>query len=315
MRKSEVLLTLAFIGSASASFWLWNELKTERARNAELDASIAAHRADAVAVTEPAAPAQQATPLPLPVLAPVPVLTEAATARPSNVVQGTEQEWMAYQRRLMQDPKYREAWRQQERLKYSPRRENLIRLLGLSPEQADAVIDVSVDRSLAWVEHPRGEESREQMKTREDAEDREDQAKLGALLGESKRVQLQAYMESRGTRMQVDRFRTQMTGADAIRDDQVEPLIAALHVEQAQMRKDLEEYRDSLDWQADPKATSREFGERQIEQLKATHRRMHASAATILSGSQLDRLDALLKNELERREAEARMSRVQAKLD
>ena len=52
-------------------------------------------------------------------------------------------------------------------------------------------------------------------------------------------------MESRGTRMQVDRFRTQLSGVDTLRDDQVEPLIAALNVEDAQMRKSLSEFRDS----------------------------------------------------------------------
>ena len=53
--------------------------------------------------------------------------------------------------------------------------------------------------------------------------------------------------------MQVDRFRTQLTGADMLRDDQVEPLIAALHVEHAQMQQELQEYRETLSWEGDPR--------------------------------------------------------------
>ena len=54
----------------------------------------------------------------------------------------------AYQRRMLQQPKYREAWRAQQRLRYARRRENVIRLLGFTPEEADAVIEL-VDRSPA----------------------------------------------------------------------------------------------------------------------------------------------------------------------
>ena len=86
-----------------------------------------------------------------------------------------------------------------------------------------------------------------QQKERLEAEERAYQAKLRELLGEEKSAQLQSYMESRQTRMQVDRFRMQLTGADLLRDDQVEPLIAALHAEQAQMQQELQEYRDTLE--------------------------------------------------------------------
>ena len=61
--------------------------------------------------------------------------------------------------------------------------------------------------------------------------------KLPSAAGEDKSAQLQNYMESRQTRMQVDQFRTQLTGGDAFRDDQVEPLIAALQLERSQMQR------------------------------------------------------------------------------
>jgi hypothetical protein len=302
MRKSEVLLALALLASAATALWLWNELCAERELNAALVARVDAQPAPPIAAPEPlsVSPAQSA---PAPAV-PTPVSSNAVIANAPNVVHGTEEEWQTYQRRLMQNPKYREAWRQQERLKYGPRRENLMRLLGLTAEQADAVIDLGIDRNIGWIENPPS--TPEQEETNE----RDHQARLGALLGEPKRAQLQEYMESRGTRMQVDRFRTQLSGVDTLRDDQVEPLIAALNVEDTKMRQSISEFRDSRardgnsgDWQ--------EFSERQIEEMKAAHGRMHAAASPILSSSQLEKLDAMLKRDLERTEAEHRVTRLQ----
>ena len=58
------------------------------------------------------------------------------------------EDWQSRQRRLMGDPKFREAFREQERLRLATRRENFMRLLGFSPEQADAVIDLSIEREM-----------------------------------------------------------------------------------------------------------------------------------------------------------------------
>jgi DNA-binding transcriptional regulator YbjK len=134
---------------------------------------------------------------------------------------------------------------------------------------------------------------------------------LRKLLGDEKNARFQEYMETRNTRMQVDQFRPQFTGADTLRDDQVEPLIAALHVERAQMQQELKEYGATL---ASDDA-SQKYSERRIELMKAAYDRMHAAAAPILSSSQTKRLDALLKRDLERQEAQARMVLVQSKID
>jgi len=237
----------------------------------------------------------------------------------SRYVQGTQQYWEGRMRRLLQDPKYREAWRQQERLKYGPRRENVIRLLGFTAEQADAVIDLAIDEDIRRLDRtppdPMTEEFRQQQAAWAEQDERELQAKLQELLGEEKRARFAEYLESRQSRAMVDQFRTQLTGNDSLRDDQMEPLIAALNVEQAQMRKELTEFRDTLGWEEYARDSWRQYGERQIELLKAAHGRMHSAAAPILSRGQLEKLDAMLKRELERNEARQRMERLQAKMD
>ena len=313
MRKSEVVLTLALLGSAAMSMWLLSELRAERTRNDELTA-----RLESVPPPLDAAPEPHSTSVPAPVKPPPTSATSvetAATASPHHV-QGTQEDWEAYQRRMMQQPKYREAWRAQERLAFARRRENVIRLFGFTPEQADAIVELAIDRQLRWYDrtppNPMTEEYRLQQQALDEQDEREDQARLGKLLGEEKRARFQEYMESRATRMQVDELRPQFTGEDMLRDDQVEPLIAALHVERARMQQELSEYRDTLD--QDDANSGQDFGERQIEMLKAAYDRMHAAAAPILSGPQLKRLDALLKRDLERREAQKRMQRIQSKV-
>lgn len=312
VRKSEGLLTLAVLVASGLSLWLWGELRAERALNAELRASV--HAPKLVNVPEPASLPAPPTATPLPAAAPA--VVEPTPASSPRHVQGRAEDWQAYQRKMMQQPKYREAWRAQQRVNYQPRRENVIRLLGLTPEQADAIIELDIDRQLLWYDRPQPdpmtEEYRQQMGALAEQDERDHQARLGELLGEEKRMRLQEYMDSRGTRMQVDRYRPQFTGADMIREDQVEPLIAAMHAEDRQMRELLGEYRETLDWN-NAAVSTRKFGERQVEELKAAHQRMHSAAAPILSGSQLERLDELLKREYERRETEMRMQRLQTK--
>lgn len=299
MRKSETLLSVTLLSSVGMSTWLWVELRDERLRNIELSARIrpataASGDAGETAMSQTTSVATS-SPTPTPP-------TEAAANRSTQVVESQREDSESHIRRMLHDPQYREAWRAQMRLSYSLRRENVIRLLGFTPEEADAIVELELDRQLRWID-------RTPLDPEED--EPEQQAKLGELLGEEKRARFEEYMESRPTRMLVDRYRTQFTGADTLRDEQVEPLISALQLPNQQMLQQLREYRDQLTSEESPDS-SRQFSERQLELMKEFHDRMHTAASPILSRSQLERLDALLKRELERQEAELRMQRVQS---
>jgi hypothetical protein len=218
----------------------------------------------------------------------------------------------------MRDPKYREVQREQNRLTLAPRRANLVRLLGLTPAQADAIIDLQIDQEFQQADEqtsPATEELRAQQRQRAEAREKVYQAKVREMLGDDKQAHLDHYMETRGTRMQVDTFRTQLSGADALRDDQVEPLIEALSVERSQMREELQQYRDTLNWDGQATDTWQLYSEQQVKLTKDMHADMHSSAAPILSSSQLEQLDAMLQRELQRQEAQMRLSRIQSKLD
>lgn len=302
MRKPEVVLSLALAASAGVSLWMWRELQLAREQQAalqdQLQAALAARveaRGPARTVATPAATVAAANPATPPA---APASAQAATKK-SGPPEGDEQ--IAAQRRMLQDPRYREAYREQARLNFGLRRENLIRVAGLSAEQADAVIELQIDRELKWIEDP------DSVNQHFAASEREHQARLRELLGEEKHARLQQYMESRASRMRVDQFRNLLGGADMLRDDQVEPLIAALHTENAQLQRELQEFRQAA-------ASWNQFEERRLELEKDAHARMHVSAASILSQTQLQKFDAMLKRELERRAAEQRMQGLQAKI-
>jgi hypothetical protein len=320
MRRSTAILGLISFGLAVASIYLWRELDQERTRTAEFRdrPAIATMPSTPVVaslhVNTSTPPAAAVAPSKPPAtIAPTSPATPVNTANAVN----SQEAWNARQRQLMQDPRYREVQFEQGRLTYARRRENLIRLLGLSPEQADAVIDLQLERQFQQEEmaaNPAADELAFRQHQLDQAREKENQAKLRELLGDTRYAQLNQYMESRQSRMQVDSFRNQLSSADALRDDQVEPLIEALHVERTRMQEELEQYSNSLvrDGRMNE---SPFFTERHYERIKAMHAGMRSSATAILSSSQLKQLDSMLNRELRRHEANMRMSKIQSKLD
>ena len=320
MTRATVALGFLVCGLLLACVLLWRELGEERAINAQLQARLDAVPAPApktavVNTTVALAPPTVAhAPAPSPVLPPPP---NSPPASPS--VKGRQEDWEEARRRMMSDPRFREAQREQFRLNLSLRRANLIRLLGFTPEQADAVIDLQIDQDFQRQEQMTNistPEQHQQYRQRAEAREAEHQAKLQALLGQEKAGRLEHYMETRQTRMQVDNFRTQLNGADVLRDDQVEPLIEALHVERSKMEEELDQYRETLELQgnASPEAW-RQMGQRRAELLKSMHADMRNSASAILSTSQLEQLNVMLNRELQRYQAQERMNQLQSKLD
>jgi hypothetical protein len=323
MRKSTVLLSAVAIASVAVSVWLGFELRAERARYAELVARSEQTSEAPVAAPVPAAqlvpaPQAQASTLQPPVPA-SPASIETASNPPRRVAPLTGDEWMARQRQLLSDPRYREAWYEQQRLAMAGRRDRIKDFLQLTDEQADAIIDLSIDRQLTWqfqtAPDPANEaEFRERRERAEEAQ-RAEESGLRAVLGDSKFAQYQDYIATSDSRQQVSRLQSELSGADALRDEQIEPLVAAMHVEQTRMLKEIEAYQKDGRWQGDPSSVMQKMAERQAEAQKAAHARMRSAASTILSFSQLERLDAMLKREEARQETQARMQRIQQNLE
>lgn len=318
MQRSTGFLWVVALASAGVSAGLWMNLRAERELTAELRVRLdrAIEPSPATPVAAPAAtPKIHSTTS----IAVAEIPASAAANQPAHRTSFTQEEWMASQRRLLSDPRYREAWFEQQRLQQAGYRERLIDLLGFSAEQADVVIDLGIERQLTWQfqtpPDPMTEEYLREQKERAEAAQRTEKARLREVLGEAKYARFQDYLESSMSRQQVDRLRTQLSGADALRDDQIEPLIAAIHAEQAQMSKDMLAYRDTLSWDGDSSASMQKLSERQTEEIKAVNARIRNAAGAILGSGQLEQLDAMLKRDLASHEAQVRMQRIQSKVD
>lgn len=324
MRKPVLILSVALIASTTTATWLWQQLREERSRNTEMSAHMAksGHDTSAVAFSSPEGSSSGA--LAPSVTSDSQASTPVIAAQGSRTVHGTEDEWDRHQRQLFQDPKFRDARRVELRLQHAVRRDDAIRLLGFTPGEADALIEAMVERHIralmkATPDVDLSIEGRRRAKEQVEAEEREHQDELRVLLGEQKRARWHDYMESLATRARVDGFRIRLTGEDALRDDQVEPLIAALHTERAQLRRELTEYQDSLDWSNESLNGGSQrwelFAARQLELLGEAKQRSLTAAGAILSPSQLQRLAALLQQEIDREQASNQTIQVRSRID
>jgi hypothetical protein len=310
-------LSIALIGSAATSWWLWQELRAEQARNADIKAMITR---ESMAISSPAmarVPSPRRVPATTPASSATPV-THASSVEPPQRVSLDPEDYRAKQQRLLGDPNYVAAFRAQSRLSLMPRRANLIRLIGLTPEAADAVIEATVDHQMLSRDRQpfqvESEEQREKWRAQVAAEDAAAEARIRSLVGEQKYPRYEEYMESRQSRMQVDRLRGNLTESEALRDDQVEPLIAALHAAAVQSRQEQQDFRQTINARSDEGEIDR-IHEFQARQLKLDRERMRAAAGSILTNAQLAGLDDMFSVDKQRHEANLAMQRVQLKLE
>jgi hypothetical protein len=317
VRKSTLSLSVALIASVSASAWLWHALETERTRNAELASQLERQQVVNPLVEASASPA-------VPMLAPAQIAspdskqqTVKAADDPSREVNGLE--LIERERQLMLDPRYREAKRAQIRTGLKWRRSALIRLLGFTPVQADVAIDLEIDERLRWDDTVTASgdsvEDFKQAQARYEVFKREQHDKLRAAVGESKATKYRDYIDSWPSRRQVENFRSELGEVNALREDQVEPLIAALHVERTRMESEMTEFRESLDLNGDTERNAQLQGDRLTEQMKSMNARVIDTASSLLTNAQLAVLKDQLQQSLAQVEASKQLGMIQSKLD
>ena len=194
MRKSSVLLGIISVTCAFSAVWSWQQLRLERQNVAELERRLAA---------SPAAPVQHST-------APAPVIEQhtpattlapvGAAAAPADADTLREKEVRDHirasqqrQREMMRDPAYRKTAVEQVRQQLAPTRADAIRVVGMTAEQADRVIELWVERNLRYAELVDGgkspsEAAQAEMKRASDAEQAE--LRNAARRGEIRKVDL-----------------------------------------------------------------------------------------------------------------------------
>jgi len=306
MQRSTLALLLVIAALTATSLWLWRDREQALAQVATLQANQATasvtDAAASVTGTEPAAVA----------MANVAESAETATDPPPK------KDYGEFERRILQDPNYREARRNFRELELMAGHLDLAKALGITPEKARRLIALYVDRELEYLDqrnlNPRNEAEIEKRQAQAEQRQRDLDMEVVALLGERKYAEWAAYSASLQVRHEVNQLGSSLFAAGApLKEEQIEPLIAAIQAERARARQELKDYTDSLVW-SDERATDshRYRDEREVELSEAANRRVHDAASKILSRPQLDALDLYLKRRLELEEAQTRMHGAQA---
>ncbi len=231
MRKSEVLLTLTLLGSASVSVWLWSELGAERARVAQLTTRLTKAESALPGTAPPAvAPPDASGAVARAADQPAPAATSSRSRAEASVTHDPNE----LERRLTRNPAYREAWRKKRRLEFQTGFRDMQRVLGISREKADEVITYLVESELRGLErpspNPTNDEELRQRRIDIEASTRKREAELTEILGAQTAARFKEFSDSMPSRYQAYELRTALgNGAEALRDDQFEPLISAMY--------------------------------------------------------------------------------------
>ena len=320
MRKSTVLLGIFSLACALAAIGAWRELGIERARVAQLERQLAeqqtASQQRAAAVTSaaaaPAMPASSA-------------LTESASAaaKPKQELTEEEAKELASRREIMdhmrraaqreremlRDPAYRQSQFEDMRRRYASMRADAIRVVGMTPEQADRVIDLQTERNMRFSElggipgQPPDEAMQAELKRAGEAE----QAALRKLLGDELYAKWTRYLASGQERAEADMWRAQLsTTGEALTDSQAHALADSLYVERERRSREYEEYVKSAGI-VDRNVVAPQDRQRWLDLEKEANQRTHDTMAATLSPAQLASLDQMLAARLAPVEAALRM--------
>jgi hypothetical protein len=314
MRKSSVLLGIICVVCTVSAIALWWQLRTERAHVATLEQRLAAltDRPVAPVAVATSTSAQNAIASPVPASASRPA--QSATSSTGRSKQQQEvfdliRASAQHEREMMRDPAYRQAQMTVARRQFAHTRADALRVVGMTPEQADRVIDLWIERNFHYAElvdvpgEAPSEAAQAELKRAGDAE----QAELRRLLGEQKYEEWNHYLASGSERAEVGVFRAELADSqELLRDNQADALVEALYSERQRLTHDYDEYAKSAGI-VDRNIVSAQDRQRWLELAKEANQRIHDSMAATLSQSQLASLDERLKAKLAPSEAELRM--------
>ena len=305
MHKLTASLAVACLGCAAAALWFRHELTAEKSKTTSLESRLAQLERPHATIPPVGKPAESdASPSAHPSAANPHAAPVSSASASTETLEPTER-WNAHPPRApLQNPAFRDATRAQRKLQMGYQYVDLASALQVPPETATRLIELLADIEVRHLgEENAGYTNPSDMDARAAAvreSRKQEKAELVALLGEDGYGRWQGYQESLPTRYQMHDLREQLSGtAEPLRDDQLEPLIAAVHGERVRFNDEIHQYVEHL--QPGQERDMR-YTDLWPQQVAATHARIHASASSILSPVQLAQLDTIL-DELRRREA------------
>jgi hypothetical protein len=312
MRLTTKVFASATLAMAVTSLWLWQsrlellarvdalELRLKASGSGASPASAPSPNIAEPATLKPTAKAREV---------PIPASPEDPAARELEVREHLRAE-ARRQREMLRDPAYRKANLDTARRRFAGTRADAIRVVGMTPEQADRVIDLWVERNMRYMElgegmpgEPLSVAAQAELKRANDTE----QTELRTLLGQEKYEHWGRYLASGEERGEVGQFRAQLaSGAEPLRESQADALVDAIYSERQRRSSEYEEYVTNMGI-TDRNVVSPQDRQRWLDLEKEANQRIHASVAGQLSNTQLASLDEMLAVRLAPVEAALRL--------
>ena len=312
MRKSTFVLGGLGVMGALGTAWFGYAWRSESARVAELERELATnattrtdvpHRPEIVASRSPSEPEMK------PAAGPGPRTIAAPEASKRATTDVNLKNWQQREREMLKDPEYRHSQVVEGRRRFAKVRADAIRVVGMTVEQADRMVDLWVERNLRFTElgatngQPPSDEVQAEIKRAGAAE----QAELRQLLGEETYARWQRYLVSGEERAEVSQFRAQLEGSGAsLSDAQADALVEAIYTQRQRRSADYEEYVKAAGI-TDRYTVSREDRQRWLDLETEANARIHTAMTASLSAAQLASLDESLAARLAPVEAALRL--------
>ena len=192
--------------------------------------------------------------------------------------------------KMMSDPAMKEMMRSQQKTMIDTMYGTLFKEMNLTPEERQKFSELLLDQQTKTMEAGMGifeEGGLTNVTQGVQAQQKESDEQLKALLGEERFTQYQEYQRTVGDRMQLDQLRRQMeTAGTPVQDEQLQQLLALTKEERERVPAPFPQ-----DPQAAPanmeKILSGEFMEKQMAWQEEINRRVLERAATVLAPEQL----------------------------
>jgi len=314
VRKSSVLLGTLALACALSATGSWWQLRAQRARVATLEQQLHAARSAATAQPDVSAPviAAQAPPAIPDASASGPKANVAAAVGQARREREMREQMRVAQQRereMMRDPAYHDSRMDEWRRRHAQTRADAIRLVGLTPEQADRLIDLIIEREFSGMELTGlpGEPMNPEMQADLKRINEQHESKVRELLGSEDYQRWQWYQKTGFERSEASLFRAQLsTTSTPLQEFQVDVLVDALYVERKRRDREYDEY------VAAAGITNRylvapQDRQRWIELEKDSNQRIHDQMSGTLTRDQLESLDAMLASNVAPAEAALRL--------
>jgi hypothetical protein len=314
MRKSTLMHgTMAAFGALGTA-WFGYEWRAQSARVAELERELAAHSATQLILPRRTEAADSArSPEPSPDAKPAALQSQVSVASPGAEkrpdVAAHLRDWQQREREMLKDPEYRRSQIAEGRRRFAHVRTEAIRVVGMTAEQADRVVDLWVERNLRFTElggitgQPPSAEAQAALARAGDAE----QAELHQLLGDEKYQRWNRYLASGEERAEVGQLRSQLGDSTTpLNDEQADALVEAIYSERKRRSAEYEEYVKAAGI-TDRYVVAPQDRQRWLDLEKEANERIHGAMAATLSRPQLSKLDEELAARLAPIEAALRL--------